>query len=148
MKDFKIVNKLGNISSDIDECQTDTHVCNREHSQCINTKGKANINDKNTIFTRNLQVHIDVTVLQVIISIWTLLRVMVCFLNKGSYKKPFIKKFKENQCKLGKHSCSQFEECHNTPESFYCSCITGYTRNESHCHGSLLNYYGKTLSLY
>lgn len=43
-----------------------------------------------------------------------------------------------DECALDEHTCDQM--CHNTFGSFECSCVPGYTRNNTHCYAVNGNY--------
>jgi len=41
-----------------------------------------------------------------------------------------------DECAMNIHSCSPLATCHNVPDSYYCTCLTGYTGDGFTCTGN------------
>ena len=41
-----------------------------------------------------------------------------------------------DECALANDNCAETAECNNTPGSFSCTCMTGYSGNGTFCEGN------------
>jgi len=41
-----------------------------------------------------------------------------------------------DECATNSHQCSSLATCHNVPDSYYCTCNTGYTGDGLNCTGN------------
>lgn len=126
------------VSSDVDECATDTHNCSWG-ADCFNNKGSFACSCSSGFSGDGF---------------YCVGRCTLTLYHKLAYLSPMYFFFNSDpftildidECVIGTHNCHKEAECSNTNGTFYCNCSNGFFGNGTHCEGKVELLKNKELS--